>query len=571
MSVPTRHVQSGSTTLRQRGVMLIILAFLLGLAATALLLHASNDFASKIDRDEKTFNALEQAKTALIGWSVNHPMWPGLMPFPDRSADGNYDGQSDCPGGPTNYSHLIGRLPWKAGDYADCGVLLPGLGKEFRDGSDEPLWYAVSRNLVHSYSPVSDPIINPGIIDNPTYPWMQVLDKKGNVVSDRVAAVIIAPGPPLPSQNRSSGIAGPAEYLDRFRIGAVTYSNRTYAMPDEDFVMGEDDKAIRSDDALYEQPYEFNDKLVYITIDELMAEVTKRVAGDAKTVLKAYFSAQGRFPYAAPLGTSSGYVCKDNTLEGMLPIGPSAAGTTCNCTVGAAFSCTCSFGAIGNVAYTRSGASTWAVPPTTIPASAVTAGVLTPGNPNLCTRPTTQTCLCTGPGFCQNTTGSRWFRCRDDGVTCEANTTGTYTFSGMNVDSASGGCSLAGGCGSTTVTCSTTGSFTTSACSDPPLSSLPAWFSANKWQDFFYYRLSRSSPTMTVGNRSGIQALLVGTGKPITSSPFVVAKGSAQVRPSCALNDYLDSLENTNADLVFDAPNTPRTRQYNDQVFIVAP
>jgi hypothetical protein len=527
------------------------------LALTTYIIHALNNSTIQTERNKKTFDALAQAKSALIGWSVNHPNLPGMMPFPDRNGDGDYDGKSDCYSGAFSYSFLLGQLPW-AGQTNPCVTPQTGLGVDIRDGSGERLWYAVSRNLVRNYQTSTDPVINPGKINTPTYPWMIVLDKRGNVISDRVAAVIIAPGPPLDNQDRSGGIANPTEYLDSFQIGAATYSNKTYSLiPDEDFVIGEDSSAVRSDDTSYQQPYRFNDKLVYITIDELMAEIEKRVAGEAKTALKSYNTAHGFFPYAAPLGTSSGYSCQDNNLLGMLPTGPSGSALSCSCASGS--SCSCPFSMISSVAFKRSGTSTWSV----------TSGA--------CTRtPTTQSCTCTGLGFCRNTTGSRRFDCNAAGNCTVTNATGTLTFNGAfttaSVSSYTGGCSY--DCSTKVVTCNAAGTFSSATCSDPAfnsfLTSLP-WFTANNWQDYLYYQLSRATPTLTVGSITGVQALLAATGRPIATAPYAVSKGSAQNRPSCSVNDYLDSVENANADLVFDAGNTARGSKYNDQVFIVAP
>lgn len=537
----------------QRGMALIALVFLLSLAAATYVVHAMNDPALQVERTRKTMDALAQAKAALIGWSVNHPDLPGMMPFPDRNGDGNYDGNSDCYSGSFSYSFLLGQLPW-AGQTNPCVTPQTGLGIDVRDGAGERLWYAVSRNLVRDYQTSTNPVINPGIIDNPPYPWMVVLDKKGNVVSDRVAAVIIAPGPPLEDQNRTGGIAGPAEYLDSFRMGAVTYSNRTYAMADEDFVMGESSDAVRNDDPSYDHPYLFNDRLVYITIDELLDAVQRRAAGEIGKALRNYRETQGFFPYAASLNASTSYGCVANNLEGKLP---TQAGTPvgCTCTVGGFFSCSCGatnlFSVVGSVSYTRSGTNTWS-------ATNVSGA---------CARtPNSQTCTCTGAGYCKNTSGTRFFQCDAAGL-CMTNAGGSYQFNDtFAVSSVTGGCTTT--CGQ--VKCTSTGTFASTSCSDPALS-LPAWIVDNRWLDYFVYRLTRATPTLTVGSRSGVEAVLVAAGKPITSAPYAISKGSAQSRPSCTLNDFLDSEENTDADLVFDAPNSPTTSQYNDQMFVVSP
>lgn len=553
---------------RQKGMALLMLAFILGLAVTATIIKSMNSNTVRAAQEKNTARVLADAKAALVAWAVNHPNVPGMLPYPDRNNDaGRYDGLSDCPGGATNYSHLIGQLPWKAGDYNDCNTLISGLGYEFKDSSGEHLWYAVSRNLVHNYSPTSDPIINPGIIDAPTYPWMIVLDKHGNVVSNRVAAVIIAPGGSIGDQDRSGGIAGASEYLDNFKIGTSIYSNTGYTMPDEDWVMGEDMRSVPDSDATYEHPYYFNDKLIYITIDELMAAVEKRAAGELSKALTAYKSniSHPYFPYAAPLGSSNSYSCQDSNLKGMLPV--TAGGSTVTCSCASSTNCTCNFGSITSVSYKRSGSSTWS-------ASNISG---------LCTRPSSQTCTCTGAGFCKNTSGSINFTC-DSAGNCTTNTTGTYTFAGAfktaTVTTSTGSCSYS--CGSSTVTCNGSGSFSSPSCSIPTFTGFPAWITTNKWQDYFYYELSSNctstnhancstaTPQLTVGLKTGVQSLLVSTGKSITSPPYA-SKGSAQSRPSCSINDYLDSAENTDGNLVYDARNTPRTSSYNDQIFIVSP
>jgi hypothetical protein len=61
-------------------------------------------------------------------------------------------------------------------------------------------------------------------------------------------------------------------------------------------------------------------------------------------------------------------------------------------------------------------------------------------------------------------------------------------------------------------------------------------------------------------------------GRPINTAPFAASKAAAQVRPSCnTLNNYLDSVENTNGDAVYDATSTLRNASYNDQIFVVEP
>lgn len=548
----------------QKGIALLLFVFALILVVLAYTVKTLNSNDVQARQNEKTLIALSDAKLALIAWVVSHPNTPGLLPYPDRNADaGGYDGLSDCPGGATLPSHLIGRLPWRGGDYNDCSNLLGGLGKEFLDASNEPLWYAVSENMVHIYSPSGDPTINPSIIDNPPYgAWLTVYDKNGQLISDRVAAVIIAPGAPLDDQDRSGGIADATNYLDTFNLqaGGGAKSNRFYASADEDFYMGEDSRNVWSDNTIYQQPYYFNDKLVYITIDELMVEIEKRVTGEARKALQKYYANQSSYPHAAKLGATTNYSCDGSSFKGFLPI--ESKNTSCSCTTTS--DCTCSFSNVSSTTFTRNSGSYG------------TSGTRAPTG--ACTVPASDTCSCTGAGTCKrnNAAAATQFSCDAAGA-CTSTVAGTYTFSGT-FNARSGLCTIpldSPGCTSTiAATCSGVGTFAFDACSDQPFNSvttnsqLPTWFTANKWQDYIYYDATSG---LTVGAKTGVQALLVSSGSSIITSPYAASKLSAQSRPSCSLAEYLDSVENTNNDGIFDAVNTTRKSIYNDQMFIVAP
>jgi hypothetical protein len=575
-------IQPPSSPFKQRGAALIFMAFILGLGVAAYTIKAFNTASMQAQQDQKTLQTLGEAKKALIAWAVSHPNTPGLMPYPDRNADaGGYDGLSDCPGGATLPSHLIGRLPWKGGDYNNCSNLLGGLGEEFNDASNEPLWYAVSENLVHIYSPSGDPTINPNIIDNPPYgAWLEVYDKNGQLISDKVAAIIIAPGAPLDDQDRSSGIAGAPDYLDSFNLqaGGGTKSNRTYAGPDEDFYIGEDSRGVRSDNTTYQQPYYFNDKLVYITIDELMAALEKRVGEQARSSLKTYQDANGYYPFAAQLGTVVNYGGEVNLLSGFLPVDYQDCTYTRTSAVLSGLSCTQPIFDVNNpndsdtsgivqVRFTRSGGSNFTA------------------NTGSCSRTTTR-CTCTGNGSCSNVSGLN-FTCTT--ISCIASgsgAAGTYLITGGKFTSNAGGCTQTAGRPSKTSSCTNSNSLIT--CSTATAGSfrstmdvrfdtnLPAWFETNMWQNYVFYQLTRpASLTVTVGNKT-TEAAVVTLGRPINSPPFALSKGSGQVRnlpaTQCSqLNEYLDSNENVSVNNVFEATSKPRASNYNDQTFIVAP
>jgi hypothetical protein len=582
----------------QKGIALIFLVFSISLALLAYAFQVSNLNNLRVEQDVQTLKTLSEAKAALLAWAVNNVNQPGLMPYPDRNGDGNYDGKSDCYTGSLtgNYDKLLGQLPWLAADDANCSTLVSGIGREFKDSSGNHLWYAVSRNLVYDYSTSAYPVINPDKISNPTYAWLQVLDKQGVVISSRVAAVIIAPGPPLNDQDRSGGIADATNYLDTFNLqsGGGARSNRTYSMPDEDFYMGEDSQGVRSDNTVYQQPYYFNDKLVYITIDELMEELEKRAAGEARKALQNYYlklkatTGTGYFPYASALGMTE-YYQKPNQYYGFLPVEtPTQPAQTCAVNYSSATSstATCSFANITNVEFTRT-----------------TAFVSTTGGQCVLTN-SNKTCRCavtSGSSRCNaNVSATRRFTCTATGCSTTGSVAGNYVFNGtfsfitsptsIKPNSFTGICT---GCSTNTATCSrpspavypASGGFSYQYTSSPGAfnasvtnSVLPSWFTFNKWQDYLFYTVSSNctyglqcdTPDIKVGTKSSVKALIISTSKAITIPPYTI-KNSAQVQPSCSINDYLDSTENTNNNAVFDATNTPRNSSYNDQMFIVAP
>lgn len=561
---------------KQKGAALILIAFILGLGAAVFVLKTYNADTARARQDEKTYKALAEAKQALIAWAVNHPNTPGLMPYPDRNGDSNYDDTSDCYASNVNFApnFTIGRLPLFKSD-PNCvnakSTVKSGLAGDFRDSSGERLWYEVSQNLLHDYKNNGDPngtspIINPSIINTPTNEWFVVVDRSGKVLSDRVAAVIIAPGAPVGNQDRSSGIADANQYLDKVVMASgKNYKNYTYydsAIPllKQEFIVGDDMRLVSEDDPTYKnqtvEPYYFNDKLVYITADELMAAIEKRAAAEVKTAIKNYKLSTSYNPYASILGGNKNYSCVVGMLAGALPI---AAPHTSSCTYTGVTSATsnssCSFADVDSIIFTKTGANF-------------------NGSSGAC-QFNRKVCTCSGAGTC--TRAAQSFSCDSAGL-CSANISGTYKFSGGVFDSVTSKCTSS--CG-TDITCSGIGggAFSHSSCTDSPFndvttnSKLPIWFTTNLWQNYIYYTAQRgASPTLSAGGRSGITAIAITTGYPVPTTPFT-AKGAAQVRLSCNLSDNLDTNINVtgNATGLYESLNKPRSPNYNDQIFVISP
>lgn len=568
---------------KQRGAALILMAFIIGLAMTGLLVKSYTVASIQAERDEDTMRTLMQAKEAMIAWAVSYDEAPGQFPWPDRrevTNPKNYDGHSDCSNSNLNLlnslgePNFLGQIPYIEST-APCAIY-PGIGNRFRDSSASNLWYAVSRNLVRDYSTSTNPRINPGIIDNPLYPWMVVRDSTGTIVSERVAVVILAPGSAINGQDRSGDAPLPANFLDQVTIGGNTYRNFDYDVDDEDFIMGD----VVNDN--------FNDKLVYITIDELISALERRVGEVVRAELKEYQDLNGYYPYAAQLGTTQNYSGEQNAAgtdglrTGFLP----ANYQSCNYSRTSSFlahssSLTCvqtifdaSSSGIERVRFTSSA----------LPFVSETGSCTAHGHD----------CDCTGQGSCSGPVGQVTFTCNT--LNCTANSSlgagalGTYETRGGKFTSRSGGCvhtnfpskdpvtgchnNSSGGTGNNgnaIMTCSATNGVFSSSSDARFDNALPTWFEENNWQNYVYYHLTRpAASTVTAGTKNA-EAVAVTVGRVIDEAPFA-SKGSAQARLSCnAINEYLDSAENADGDGIYDSTATPRSANYNDQIFVVNP
>jgi hypothetical protein len=221
-----------SHTYRQSGAALIIFLTILILGITGILLSELNTRNKlMLENQEQTRRVLRQAKEALIAFAVTyadtHPGQPqGYLPCPDQDGDGDAD--ASCSG--KGYS-VIGRFPWKT-------LGLPPL----RDGSHECLWYAVSSTYKDSPKQI--------LTSDTDGLFTVVTNINGNPTvapsTDRVIAILFAPGKMLEGQNRgisegetptecgSQGIKAPVDpindienYLDHYNYSGVNIDNAT--------------------------------------------------------------------------------------------------------------------------------------------------------------------------------------------------------------------------------------------------------------------------------------------------------------------------------------------------------
>lgn len=304
------HPQRSTHLQHQRGAVLLIMLVIMIMGAMAFLVSELSKANLQIDRNIKSSDLLAQAKEVVIGYAISGGSRPGDLPYQDRlvtptesGGSPNYDGNQDlCPG----LTGCLGRLPWRT-----LGMSINSPSEN--DPTGYMPWYAVSANLV-------DPtgvVLNSELLNSapPPHPWLIVRDMNGNVLSNRVAFVIIIPGAPINGQSRPSSpnLGGADQYLDSITVPAgcvapctpgITYSN---ADMDDDFIMGEEhrwiDDPANPGKKIEDSTYYFNDKLIYVTIDELMPLIEKRIAREVKSCLDDYASAPGntnnRYPWAA--------------------------------------------------------------------------------------------------------------------------------------------------------------------------------------------------------------------------------------------------------------------------------
>ncbi|MDR1934265.1 MAG: hypothetical protein LBS49_01490, partial [Candidatus Accumulibacter sp.] len=261
-----------------QGAALLVMLLVMVLAFGSVLLTSLAGNNPETERRRRTLETLAQAKQALIAWAVlqgdtgtdSHHR-PGTLPCPDRNffgeaASGNASGSCSS-GGETS----IGRLPWKS------------LGMEkLRDAHGEPLWYAVSDSF-------RNPNLNSQAINSDSKGTLLLYAADGTLLTpagEELAAVIFAPGPPLPGQDRKIPPDNTAsDYLDVF----AGKNNARAAGP---FVQG----PVKDGSG----HLAVNDFVIGVSVRELVAALEKRALNQAQKALKEYFADNGNYPHPAP-------------------------------------------------------------------------------------------------------------------------------------------------------------------------------------------------------------------------------------------------------------------------------
>lgn len=247
-------------------------------SASVLINQLSRQAEAQLEEQMETIEALAEAKAALIAYATTYPdnyagtakAGPGYLPCPDTTIDNPSSsgyGTPDTPCGPS----AIGRLPHEILDLSNL-----------RDGSGERLWYALSDNFRNN------PKLASGL--NSETPGQLTLDS----AMDPVVALIFAPGPPTDGQSgRKSASTNVANFLEDENVNGDQYYVSSASG-------------------------EFNDRVMALTHSELMAAIEKRVVGEVSSILEAYRTAYGAYPWLSAFADP-----QNSTLTGTATAGSS--------------------------------------------------------------------------------------------------------------------------------------------------------------------------------------------------------------------------------------------------------
>lgn len=535
-------LRNGRFRCRQKGIALVVFAFLLGLAVTSLGIKFLSGSGFRTQQSVKSVQALAEAKAAVIGNIISGQSGTstGQLPCSEDVTliGGATEGQAL--GSCSNAVTSIGRFAWRT---MGTGDLL--------DGNSDKLWYALSAGF--RAVPINS--------DTPAQ-----LSVDG--VQNQAIALLFSPGAVLSSQSRSAPTSSNApsvtDYLD------VENSDG-----DQDFITGASTTS-------------FNDNLVTIKSDDIFPILEKRVLGELKNYLLTYKAVWGAFPFPAAFGnpTSATYIGNIALTGGFLPISNTSPTTTWNMTTtpvpvvvapaGNVVSApACSFRTSNTRIRCDITVSSYnSINPPTVSISGVVNNIGKGFYDGLNVGSTSDIQISTRSGSATVASGSRM-------ISHSLNAAGraTITFTG---------------------TLANTGIVRIEYRRTPPMSNwvlaatnhyLLGGSAGNNWHHLIYYKVA--APFLPGGNvacgtsclavnavnvtpnttLTGAHALLIAAGRKLNAtnarpSPTYSVSNPAQMRPGSSLADYFDSANNVSGALVFDSTSLPLAT-FNDQVKVV--
>ncbi len=251
---------------RARGAALLALLAMVMIVVSVSFVASVSLNKQRTEKSSRNLSQLHAAKEALLGYALRQSA-PGLLPCPDANGDGFAN-----PGG-SSCSRQLGYLPYKTLQLDDL-----------RDGSGAKLWYAVE---------LSYAVETPGTELNPSLASSLRLN-----TSEVVAAVVLAPGPPIGNQQRTNNNAD--RYLEGVNANGTT---TTYALAKDETN---------------------NDELLGIDAGEFWTTIERYVLYSLGQRLIAYrdtpncdeypWAAQNTAPYNSDAGREAGQLPSGNAI-----------------------------------------------------------------------------------------------------------------------------------------------------------------------------------------------------------------------------------------------------------------
>jgi hypothetical protein len=363
-TVPKRTRQAlvrGAGKYRQRGAAALLLIITLIVILTIVLAPRLTLWQVHNTAGGRGYQTLIDAKAAILAYAAN-PAADMVATVPARrlgqisltpdlpvSAAGGFDGLSKAGCAtrtwaagqalidPNTYAaplnvRCFGRFPWLS--FGLQGPSTPD------DQLGEVPWIFMSANLVVGAACLGN--LNPLMLSSAytggcgtavPFPWLRVVDDRGNLLSSEVAIVLILPGPPVNNaQTRSAPTDhSPAAYLEGLTVAAGcpmpcvpgNYNNASYTVANGQawtFIDAPPSTSLSPPASYYRQPFAFNDRLIYITAGEYFEAMEQRARLAALQTLSAFRASNGYLPYSGdnpstPFTTS----CALQSHFGLLP------------------------------------------------------------------------------------------------------------------------------------------------------------------------------------------------------------------------------------------------------------
>ncbi|THB70969.1 MAG: hypothetical protein D6B28_07935 [Gammaproteobacteria bacterium] len=258
---------------KQNGAVLLLLMFAVIIGFASLFIAAYNNNNLNIEKDKKTTEQLGIAKQAILDYvTANYHLYQigdyGFLPCPDTAAGAGLDDGEQHSGCLSSHRNSIGHLPWRT-------LGLPPL----LDSSGECLWY-VATGLEKQIEPANTASGLIRLFSGDRF--TEISDP-----ADPFVAAIIAPQKPLEYQNRAGNSQNmiceqsfaAAEFLDRTQLSDSSQVNNAALSGSIDtadiFISAEKRSTATLPPYSAQNPQPFNDQIIYITRDELLAAINK--------------------------------------------------------------------------------------------------------------------------------------------------------------------------------------------------------------------------------------------------------------------------------------------------------